>query len=554
MFQTIRARLILSNVLLTVLAVGLVGLLALWGLQRYTDLQETRSLTANAQAIAQQAAPLMEPWPATSELGQLAGAAAFFSNSRVLILDAKGGVIADSGRQDLEDELAWIMVAPGVVIHPETGWIIGFTAELQPEMAPLFTQNEATYLEALIDQLPPGTSWTIVRSKRSPWGSRLTFSKDQVEGGTIADRGLTGDSPAAGTGDSLEETFRRVRVPIGEPQDPAGYVELASGASFRAEALQAMRQVLLLAGGAAVLLAVVVGAVISRRLTTPLLALSATARQMQTGDLSVRARVNSPDEIGQLAAAFNAMAAQLQASFDDLAAERDALRRLFADASHELRTPITALKNFNNLLQDQAADDPEARAEFLAESQVQIERLEWLTHNLLDLSRLDAGLAALTPAPVEAGELIADALAPYRKQASGAGIELRVAVPDPAPVVQVDRERMLSALSNLIDNALKFSPPGRTVWIEAAHTGREVRLSVADEGPGIDEADREHIFERFYRGHNVQVPGSGLGLAIVQSVVQAHGGRVEVSNRPGGGAQFHIILPAKWNQADGLSV
>ncbi|MER3514529.1 MAG: two-component sensor histidine kinase, partial [Chloroflexota bacterium] len=110
-----------------------------------------------------------------------------------------------------------------------------------------------------------------------------------------------------------------------------------------------------------------------------------------SGDLSTRAPVHGEDEIGQLARQFNQMAAHLEASFAQLSAERDALRRFIADASHELRTPITALQNFLDLVQGPAAEDPAARSEFLAESQKQVSRLEWITQNLLDLSRLEAG-------------------------------------------------------------------------------------------------------------------------------------------------------------------
>jgi signal transduction histidine kinase len=294
-----------------------------------------------------------------------------------------------------------------------------------------------------------------------------------------------------------------------------------------------------------VLLAVILGLVMGGRLSAPITDLTETTRKMSAGDLGVRARVKGKDEIGELAAQFNHMAGQLQASFAQVAAERDTLRRFITDASHELRTPITALKNFNELLQEAAAEDPEARAEFLSESQAQLDRLAWITQNLLDLSRLDAGLAPLEIAAHDAGEIIASALAPFKARARDKFITLETSLPETPSELRCDRARLELALSNLLDNAIKFTPQGGQVLVSVEEAGQGVHIRVEDNGAGIHPDDLPHVFERFYRGRGATQEGSGLGLSIAHSVVQAHNGQIHVESEPGEGARFEIILPGE---------
>ena len=545
MFRSIRWRLVASYVLLTLLTVSLVGVLALSLIKRYVEQQEQEYLTANAEAVARQALPLMQPVMRPSDLRELAHTASFLGNTQVRILDEHRRTLADSGPHAEAYEFVWIVAPMGLGIQssdvPFGGSIMVLPADRHSALKALQGQPFAMF-----EQLPPGTEFTVVRRVEGPWGMRFVFGPRH---GVGVIPGLPPDADDLPPQEHLAaqaavHSERVVTVAVGEGGKPLGYVELSKGPGFGAEALATARRAFLLAAGGATLLAMIVGLLVGQGLTAPLRSLTAAASQMSSGDLSIRASARGEDEIGQLARQFNLMAGRLEASFAELAAERDSLRRFIADASHELRTPITALKNFNELLQGAAADDPTARAEFLAESQVQLERLEWITHNLLDLSRLEAGLVALDMADHDVGELIEAAAAAFKTLAHEKDIALSVK-PPPSPLqVRCDRARIELALSNLLDNGLKFTPAGGQVEVgaEQAGQGNGVRLWVQDSGPGIAPAEQGRIFERFYRGQSGRVEGSGLGLAIVRGIVQAHGGHVTVESKAGAGSRFVIEM------------
>jgi signal transduction histidine kinase len=399
-----------------------------------------------------------------------------------------------------------------------------------------------------------GDAVTVVRRINSPWGSRLYFEEKEAVLELSAPLSTTQASPefgltfqpsqAAPVEETLARSDRTIMVPIGDKETPLGYIELSNSPNFGAEALTTARQAFLLAAGGASLVALLVGLVVSRGLTIPLQQLIGAANQMSSGDLSVRAPVRGNAEITELGLQFNQMAERLEASFSELAQERDTLRRFIADASHELRTPVAALRNFNELLQGPASHDPAARAEFLSESQNQLKRLEWLIDNLLNLSRLEAGLVALNLAEQDVGEMLDTLQTSFNLLAQEKEIQLEVKYPVQPLQVRCDRARFESVLSNLLDNALKFAPVGGRVELGAQQVDQAVQFWVKDNGPGIAPADQARIFERFYRGQNAGTTGgSGLGLAIAQRMVQAHGGRIFVESDRGSGSCFVVELP-----------
>jgi two-component system, OmpR family, sensor histidine kinase MprB len=291
--------------------------------------------------------------------------------------------------------------------------------------------------------------------------------------------------------------------------------------------------VLLCAGGVA--LAFALGRLAARRVLAPLAEVARTAEHIsETEDLTSRIHVYTDDEIGQLARRFNAMLERLQGSRDELDDSVRAQRQLVADASHELRTPITSLRTNIEVLLDQDRLDEADRRRLLEDVVEQTEELSALIGDLIELARGD--LPVELDEDVRLDRVLEESLTRARRNHPGVHFESSLT----PVIVQGVPERLGRVANNLIDNAARHSPPGGVVEVTVDREGLRVR----DHGTGIDETDLPYVFDRFYRGANSRGrQGTGLGLAIVRQVAIQHGGDVDAANAPGGGAVFTIKLP-----------
>jgi signal transduction histidine kinase len=291
--------------------------------------------------------------------------------------------------------------------------------------------------------------------------------------------------------------------------------------------------------GLAALIALAIVQFLARGMTSPLREMAAAASAMARGDYGRRVRATSRDEVGQLAHAFNAMAAEL--------ADVDRMRRdLVANVSHELRTPIGALQALlENLVDGVEPPDPSA----LRTALVQTERLGRLVEQLLDLSRLESGKLALRPAPFPVRSLLEQATRECElgESFTTRPVWLRVDVQPGDLRVLGDAERMHQVIANLLENAVRHSPTDGRVWL-SAHAAKDgvTTIEVADEGPGIPPGEAERVFERFHRVDAARAAsdgGTGLGLAIARWIVDAHGGTIAVREREPNGCRVVVELP-----------
>ena len=332
------------------------------------------------------------------------------------------------------------------------------------------------------------------------------------------------------------ERFRVATVPAEE----GTALMLAQPLAPNDRTLEKLGGVLFAFGALGVLTALLAGWLVARNGLRPVRRLTLAVERIAVTEDLTPLQIEGDDEVARLSTAFNQMLLALDAS-------RDRQRRLVADASHELRTPLTSLRTNLDLLR-QAEDNahgegslpPDSRLELLDDVRGQIEELSALVGDLVELARDEPTTGVVTE--VDLAEVVERAVTRVRRRAHGVAFDVAL---DPWPVVG-DARSLERAVTNLLDNAAKWSPSDGTVTVRLA----DGMLTVDDEGTGIDEVDRPHVFDRFYRSEvSRAMPGSGLGLAIVRQVLDRHGGRIEVSESPAGGARISLWIPGAMAEA-----
>lgn len=410
----------------------------------------------------------------------------------------------------------------------------------RPELLLVRELRETQFLKAVAEraakELAQGTVTIYNADANRTVAAQASPDKDTAA--TLRSEGLRPDPDVP-----AQQFSQKIDLPDGSQLELL--IAVTDPYTSRVATLDRVRSTLLSTGLLALIASVLVGILAARRLTTPLARLRRASSRLAQGQLDERAPRSDIVEIDDLARQFNVMADRLSESLRMLEADRDRLREFVADVSHELRTPIAALRAFTDLQRDGQVDEA-TRREFLDRSSEQISRLDWMSTNLLDLSRIDAGIFPLDVRPGDLRDPIRSVVEAHAELAEQRGVSLMSEVP-PAPVMlPFDRERIVQLLSNLIGNGLKFTPRGGQVRVTLSDQPEGAVLEVRDSGPGILAEELPHVFERFFRGTNVgdaRASGSGLGLAIARSIVEMHGGEIEVASAIGEGSSFTVRLP-----------
>jgi signal transduction histidine kinase len=282
-------------------------------------------------------------------------------------------------------------------------------------------------------------------------------------------------------------------------------------------------------------------------LTAQIGGLSAAARRLAEGDLQARVGAHGSDEIGRLAAAFDNMAERLEQAFQRERVLEASRRELITAVSHDLRTPLATTRAMVEALADGVVTDKADVQRYLTLILQETQHLSRLIDDLFELSQIDSGALRLRCMPIDVAELVAETVAAYQAPAAEHAVRLEEAIASAR--LEADPERLQRVLRNLLDNALRHTPPGGMIEVRAGAHDHAVEVSVSDSGPGVAPEELDRIFDRFYRGERSRrrdegvSSGAGLGLAIARGLIQAHRGRIWAEPSPLGGVCVQIRLP-----------
>jgi len=264
------------------------------------------------------------------------------------------------------------------------------------------------------------------------------------------------------------------------------------------------------------------------------------------GNFKVKLFKEKEGELSKLNFEFNRMSKCLQLTLEELREEKKLLKNMISDISHQLKTPLTSLKMFNELLLDGADEQPEIRREFLGKSLVQIDRMEWLIHTLLKMARLETGIIELNKEESDLCKSIKEEIMSLNMKIKMKNIQLITNGLDKSLYLKFDKKWMGEAIRNVINNAIVYTPNYGTIIISIENKEGIIKIIIEDTGIGISKEDLPHIFSRFYQGKNSKTMsqnGSGIGLSLTKLIIEKHNGFIEVNSSLGEGSTFKFILP-----------
>jgi signal transduction histidine kinase len=408
----------------------------------------------------------------------------------------------------------------------------------------LLDRNQAVLVSALARYYAENKSWAGLKIDRLPLGEGRLFNLDlqRRQSFALADKdGLVVVGMGQfGAGDQLTPASLLAGIPIQVNGDRVGTLLLQNLVIQQDQRelafLRRLNRFLVWVAAGTLLLAVFLAVWLSRTLTRPIRELTTATREISKGRLGVTVPVRSADELGQLAQSFNQMNAELERSLK-------LRRQMTADIAHELRTPLSLILGHAEAVHDGVLPPSEKSFEIIREEALRLERL---IDDLRVLSLADAGELSLEFQPTDVGAWLGEISARYEPLAADKDIRLEIEVGPGLPEVEMDNARMTQVLTNVLDNALRYTPVRGKVTLSAGLSADQLLLAIQDSGPGVSQEDLERIFDRFYRtdpSRQRADGGSGLGLAIAKSLVEKHSGRISARSNAGEGLRIEIRLP-----------
>ncbi|MHB8997435.1 MAG: sensor histidine kinase [Armatimonadota bacterium] len=382
------------------------------------------------------------------------------------------------------------------------------------------------------DGAPSPSLHILVRNSASVLGAQVVLVR--ISDGQVLS--TSGPHAASAGGNNLElvrpvanDVLMMVRLPLSGLNYMMDAISLATAAT----------------AGLAILLALALALAASRSISAPLVAMSNAAAHVAAEDFTVRVEERGPREIASLARSLNRMAGDLQTAFDEMH-RLDELRREFVgNASHELRAPLTNIRGFLDAVLDGTAASPEDERRCLETASAEARRMTRIVEELLQLSRMQAGVLEFDFSPVDLREIACHVLDSFEPRLSARQLTAAMDAQE-VPVVTGDGDKIAQVLVNLLDNALRYSPDCGKLLVTLRAEREGVRVAVADQGPGIPDANLNDIWERFHKVDPARPrsqPGAGLGLAIAKEIIKRHGGEVFATNRVEGGAEVGFWVP-----------